>query len=134
MEVAWEGSVPKAQISLEFLLILGLSLSLILVYASLFLKLKGDIDKFVSESYIKNLLITLERNIYEICLLGDGNKRNVKVNLLQEIEVSSSNNILRVGNYSISSSCNFEANSEKIKRGIIKIENSNGKILWDYSD
>jgi hypothetical protein len=134
VEVVWDGSVLKAQVSLEFLLILAISLSAFFLYVSAFLKIKNDADNFVKDSYLRNFLVAVEKNVYEVCSLGSGNKRNINVNLLYEIGISSSNKNLKIGNYTITSNCEFESESAKIKNGIIKIENLNGKILLNYSN
>jgi hypothetical protein len=98
------------------------------------LKIKNDADNFVRDAYFRNFLISIEKNVYEVCSLGSGNKRNINVNLLYEIEISSSSKELKIGNYTITSNCEFDNKNEKIKNGTIKIENLNGKISWNYSD
>jgi uncharacterized protein (UPF0333 family) len=125
----------KAQVSLEFLLIIGLSLAVLLVYVNLFMKIKEDTNKFVEEAYVKNLKLILERNVYETCSLGDGNSRSIRINLIRSITIITNSNLLKIENESIYSGCSFADANLNLYKGTLKIKNANGIILLDwYSD
>ncbi|MEM2174437.1 MAG: hypothetical protein QXI58_02285 [Candidatus Micrarchaeia archaeon] len=131
-EAVWGEFVVKGQISLEFLLILAISVSFLLALVGVYLNLKKNIEIFLEESFLKNFLILLEKNISEVCMMGEGNEREFNFYLMKEIEIKSYENKINIENFSIYSNCYFEEKSERVKSGRFKIRKE-GKILW-YTD
>ncbi|MFH8120037.1 MAG: hypothetical protein QXS37_04510, partial [Candidatus Aenigmatarchaeota archaeon] len=98
-EAVWGEFAVKGQISLEFLLILAISVSFLLALVGVYLNLKKNIEIFLEESFLKNFLILLEKNISEVCMMGEGNEREFNFYLMKEIEIKSYENKINIENF-----------------------------------
>jgi len=80
----------RAQISLEFIIIFAISLSFLILWLPLVLKTGEDTTSQISDFYIKDISYDLQYISDSLCILGEGNKRQIDMMTNHIIAINSS--------------------------------------------
>ncbi|MEM3431409.1 MAG: class III signal peptide-containing protein [Candidatus Micrarchaeia archaeon] len=129
----------KGQLSIEFLLIFAIFLSILSLFFVNFLKMKDRVQKDINEILLSKYLDDIENSINSICILGEGNERILSLNFPEETNLSLNGRELILAstniNKSFVSKCNVDIDQGiiTIKNGNIKIESKKGKIIISNS-
>ncbi|MEM3592304.1 MAG: class III signal peptide-containing protein [Candidatus Micrarchaeia archaeon] len=124
----------RGQLSIEFLLIFAIFLSILSLFLINFIKINNKFQIEINKILLSKYSNDLENSINSLCILGDGNERILYLYFPEEVKISTNKNELilssSIENKSFFSKCNVDINGEIIiKKGFIKIESKNGKII-----
>ncbi len=131
----YHGKSRKGQLSIEFLLIFAIFLSILSLFLMNFLKIKDRVQQDIREILFSKYSNDIENSINSICILGEGNERILSFNFPENVSFTSKNGELILTskniNKSLVSKCTIDIDqgSISIKNGNIKIESKKGKIL-----
>ncbi|MFH7835342.1 MAG: class III signal peptide-containing protein [Candidatus Aenigmatarchaeota archaeon] len=123
----------RGQLSIEFLLIFAIFLSILSLFLMNFIKINNKFQIEINKILLSKYSNDLENSINSLCILGDGNERILYLYFPEEVKISANKNELilssNLENKSFFSKCTIDITSEiTIKKGFIKIESKNGKI------
>jgi uncharacterized protein (UPF0333 family) len=80
----------RAQISLEFIIIFAIALSFLILWLPLVLKTGEDTTSQISDFYIKDISYDLQHISDSLCILGEGNTRQIDMVANHPILINSS--------------------------------------------
>ncbi|MEM4133603.1 MAG: class III signal peptide-containing protein [Candidatus Micrarchaeia archaeon] len=124
----------KGQLSIEFLLIFAIFLSILSLFLLNFIKVNNKFQIEINKILLSKYSNDLENSINSLCILGDGNERMIYLYFPEEVKISINKNEItlssNIENKSFFSKCNIDMSGDiAVKKGIIKIESKNGKII-----
>ena len=122
----------KGQLSLEFLLIFAIFLSAISIFLFSFAKIKTQTEASLDQILTNKIGNDLAYAINSLCILGDGNKREIGSNLVSDLVLVCNQETIFVSsngqNSTYSVNCNAVCSNYSHKSSI-KIENKNGTVF-----
>ena len=122
----------RGQLSLEFLLIFAVFLSVIGIFLMSFTKIKTQTENSLDQTLVNKFGNDLAYTINSLCVLGDGNKRELMPISGSNFSLICNQDIITVSshgqNITYSVNCNTEC-SNLTNNGNIKIENKNGTVF-----
>ncbi len=113
----------KGQISIEYLLLFVLFLLLLSISLTVLLDIREKSEKLMAQKYYEVEARKLEHAINEVCLLGNGNKREVRIE--KEVEVGEGK--VKGGEYEYKLKVYCEIEGGKVS-GRVVVENVEGKV------
>lgn len=123
----------KGQISLEFLIIFAIFLSLLLLFTTQFNEIKQKTEQGIQKYLIKKYALDFENTVNSLCILGEGNIRELSFSFIQETKFSYKDNVLSLSsdyaNYSFTPKCGIEMGDFSLKSATIKIEKKKEKVV-----
>lgn len=121
----------RGQLSLEFLLVFAIFLALLLVSLSAISKIREVEEQQIAKRFANLMLADIANAVDEVCILGDGNSRNVRGEIGEfELELVGKRELeLRVkgGSTRKSIMCDAELLNGSFSGGAF-VENEKGKI------
>jgi len=121
----------KGQMSLEFLLIFAIFLSVLAIFLVSFSKTKNQTEHSLNKIIISKLENDFSYIINSICILGDGNVREFSSDFLAGALLFCNKNIISISFQNITHS--IEVNCDTVCASSIgnklKIENKNGTVF-----
>ncbi|MFH0818158.1 MAG: class III signal peptide-containing protein [Candidatus Micrarchaeota archaeon] len=121
----------RAQVSLEFLVLLAAFLAFTGVWLSLIFSVEHGITKSLEYSKIEALASDIREAADAICLMGPGSSKEVKIGLSAKLEFSGKEMKLSSGGKVVKKPLRCETFSETAKLaeiGMVFLENVEGKI------
>jgi len=120
----------KGQMSLEFLLIFAIFLSVLSVFLASLSKVKSDTEASLDQILLNRLGNDLVYSINSICILGDGNKREIESAFISGTAMSCAGNKFSVSlkNSTLYYELNCDAVCDYNGGDKIKLENRNGTV------
>ena len=119
--------MKKSQISVEYLIIFGISLTVILILVGVFFNYSDEVSKKLDEDFLETFSSNLIQNVEKIHFLGIGNKMTLKVsfpsnviNITFEETITTQNGENFITNY-----INITYLSTKGQNSLIRQTNSN---------
>ena len=125
----------KAQISLEFILILAITLSFLVLWLPVIIKTQNNTRSTISDFYIKKGADDIAYTADTLCILGEGNEREIVLITDKEMNITSANSKLftvsnEAGSISKITKCKINISTIINKgRTSIILKNSNEVIL-----
>jgi len=130
----------KAQISLELLILIAVFFAFLSVWISSISNVWIGTNDILSNLYKERALTHIIDSSDEICILGEGNKRELRLHFLTPTTITAEDNKITVddnngkGEISGNTKCEFNTESENLSSNengdiFITIENDGGKII-----
>ena len=82
----------RAQLSLEFILVLAITLSFLILWLPLIVNTQNSAQTSIRDFYIQKLLDDISYTSDTLCILGDGNKRELTIIIDEDTKVNSNMN------------------------------------------
>ena len=130
-DAAMRSKFRSGQISLEFLLIFAIFLSVLGVFLFSFSKMRNQTESALEGVLLSKIANDISYGINSVCILGDGNAREVNIGTTPEIQFSCNETALSMrsmGDVEVREADCKIACAGKIGSKI-KIENRNGTVI-----
>ena len=127
LEFAQVESASKGQITIEFLLLFAIFLSLLVIFVPVIMDAYVGSKALVLRHTKEKIATQLEGEINKLCILGEKNVRYVYISFPLEVRINASGNTIDVGGILRESTCEVFGDIF-IQSGKIKLENRDGKI------
>ena len=88
----------RAQLSIEFLILLAAFLAFLILWVPLVFGVRQAGEDVLAREYAKLALADIKNAAEDVCVLGKNNARGVNVNLKGEWKVTTSENEIKIGN------------------------------------
>ena len=124
-------NLRKGQLSLEFLLIFAIFLSVLGVFLFSFSKVRSQTEYALEEILVSKLANDLSYSINSVCILGDGNVREIEHSAVPGMVISCNETTisLHLANISEFNELNCKTVCTQASGKNIKIENRNGTVF-----
>ncbi|MCX8202287.1 MAG: class III signal peptide-containing protein [Candidatus Micrarchaeota archaeon] len=122
----------KGQLSIEFILIFAIFLSVLLIFIGQFNKIKDRAQTDIQKNLVRKTSIDIENAINSICILGDNNIRELDFYFLEKTFLMKENDRLILAsdsaNVTLSTKCTVQFSSPLELNKKIKIEGKDSTV------
>lgn len=124
----------RAQLSLEFLILLAAFVAFLIVWIPLVLGIKEAGEDALAREYAKLALADMKNAADDVCVFGKNNAREVRADLMGEWKIGVNENEMRISNahgviFSEKTKCALERAEFELKNGDEVIVKNNGKFV-----
>ena len=123
----------KAQVSLEYMLVMLALLTFLTIWFSSILKTQTAVNTALKHSETTLLVDKLSEAINSVCLMGSGNKRVLKIFSSEGLHVVMNNTHITIGNFTKRIYCKVNSIMELSGTVVVTVKNANGEIQVNVS-